>query len=257
MRLEKRIAGEKLNQDAPDTPDIAGERPAKAKDDLGCPVVAGRHDRGVVLVLEGGRAKINQSNLRVQEHLPLCSLTAHRRARRRNLPIVGKCLVFAVAQQDVLRLQIGVDQVQIMEDCVSGSANHTLQASADLRSLSLTSYARKELPREVLDLAVRKGHKVVALEEVEHALAQQVHNDADVAAEVEAVAEMDAAVPVLGIICPERLEHPQLDLARLAVFLHRADDLDGNKLVGDLISRLDHLAERALAEQLVYRIYFC
>jgi hypothetical protein len=51
-----------------------------------------------------------------------------------------------------------------------------------------------------LDLAVRERNESIALEEIKHALIEQVHDDADVAAVVEAIPEMDASIPVLLIV---------------------------------------------------------
>lgn len=41
MRLEQGITGEEFNKDAPDTPDIAGERPSQSEDDLRSSVMPG------------------------------------------------------------------------------------------------------------------------------------------------------------------------------------------------------------------------
>lgn len=67
-----------------------------------------------------------------------------------------------------------------------------------------TGNAGEQLTSEALDLAVRKRHKAIALQKVKDALAKEVHNDADVAAIVEAVSQMDTAIPVLLVICFER-----------------------------------------------------
>jgi hypothetical protein len=73
----------------------------------------------MILVLEGCRAKIDQPDLRVQQDLSLAGLAvAVVGTGRWYLPIVREGLVLVVAQEDVLGLQIRVDQVEIMEDCV-------------------------------------------------------------------------------------------------------------------------------------------
>lgn len=113
-----------------------------------------------------------------------------------------------------------------------------------------TSNAGEQLAGKVLNLAVGEGHKVVALKKVEHALTKQVHNYAYVAAVVEAVAQVDASVAVLLVVDLERGEHPQFDLASIAVLLDRPNDLDGDKLVAMSVLGLDNLAKRALAQQL-------
>jgi hypothetical protein len=114
----------------------------------------------------------------------------------------------------------------------------------------LTSNAGEKLAGKVLDLAVGKWYEVVTLKEVEYTLAEKIHDDADVSSVIEAVSEVNAAVPVLGVVGSECLQDPEFDLTRLAVLLHGADDLDGDKLVGCLLPRLHDLAERSLAKEL-------
>ena len=47
-----------LHQDAADAPDVAGEGPAQAQDDLGGPVVPRGHHAAVVVGVKGGAAKV-------------------------------------------------------------------------------------------------------------------------------------------------------------------------------------------------------
>lgn len=51
----------------------------------------------------------------------------------------------------------------------------------------LTCNAGEQLLCKMLDLAAGKGHKIIALQEVEDALAEQVGDDADVVPKVEAL----------------------------------------------------------------------
>lgn len=71
----------------------------------------------MVLVLEGGRTKVDEADLRVKKDLPLRRLTVDRLRRRRHLAVVRKCLILVVAEKDVLGLEIGVDQVEVVKDC--------------------------------------------------------------------------------------------------------------------------------------------
>ena len=57
------------------------------------------------------------------------------------------------------------------------------------------------------------------------------------------------ALLVEGILLLEPIKHADLDLARVAVLLDRADDLDRDVLPRLQVARLDDLAERALAQQ--------
>ena len=78
-------------------------------DDLGCAVVSGLHDGGVVLVVEGGAAEVNQPDLRVLQDSDLAQPPAL-------LPVLRRGVVFvrvAVVKQDVLRLQVRVRQPDI------------------------------------------------------------------------------------------------------------------------------------------------
>ena len=51
------------------------------------------------------------------------------------------------------------------------------------------------------------------------------------------------------ILLLEPVEHADLDLARVAVLLDRADDLDRDVLARVKVPRLDHLPKRPLAQQ--------
>ena len=119
----------------------------------------------------------------------------------------------------------------------------------------LTGNTRKQLPSKALNLAVGEWHEAVSFEEVEHALAQQVHDDADVVPEVKAVPKMYTPVPVLLVVRLERLENSKLDLARISILLHGANDLDGDQLIASPVVGLDDLAEGTLAKQLDDTIY--
>lgn len=66
VRLEQGISREELHKDAPYAPDVTGVGPAQPDDDFGCPVMAGRYNRGVVFILERGRAKVDEADLRVE-----------------------------------------------------------------------------------------------------------------------------------------------------------------------------------------------
>lgn len=201
----------------------------------------------MVLVLKGGRTKIDEPDLRVKQDLPLRRLAVDRLRRRRHLAVVRECLILVVAEKDVLGLEVGVDQVEVVEDCARSAC---IPDPPTCRMAPRTSNAGEQLAGKVLNLAVGEGHKVVALEEVEDALAKQVHNYAYVAAVVEAVAQVDASVAVLLVVDLERGEHPQFYLASIAVLLDRPNDLDGDKLVAMSVLGLDNLAKRALAQQL-------
>lgn len=54
-------------------------------------------------------------------------------------------------------------------------------------SRQLTGDASEELPCEALYLAAREGHKSVALQKVEYALAKKIGNNTYVISEIEAI----------------------------------------------------------------------
>ncbi|KAK3088969.1 hypothetical protein LTR53_019838, partial [Teratosphaeriaceae sp. CCFEE 6253] len=80
---------------------------------------------------------------------------------------------------DVLRLEVGMDEVEVVQE----------------------GDAAQQLPGEGLDVRAGEGHEAALLEEVEDGEAEQGGDDADVAAPVEAVPQLDAAVPVLLVGC--------------------------------------------------------
>ena len=62
-----------------------------------------------------------------------------------------------------------------------------------------TGDAREQLAGKELDVRIREWRETIALQKVEHALAVEVGDDADVVPEVEAVAQMDAPVAVATV----------------------------------------------------------
>jgi hypothetical protein len=105
------------------------------------------------------------------------------------------------------------------------------------------------LPGKVLNLAVRKGDKAVALEKVENALPQEIHDDADVASVIEAVSQVDASISIFLVVGLERGQHAKLDSGSIAVFLDGSNDLDSHRLVPLQIAGLYHFAKGALSKK--------
>lgn len=121
----------------------------------------------------------------------------------------------------------------------------------------LTSNAGKQLASKALNLAVREWYEAVALKKVKDTLPEQVGNNADVAAVVETVAEMDTPIPVLIVVGFQCGEHTKFYPRCIPVFLNRPDDFDCHCLVSSSILGLDNLSKGALAEQssdLVYSL---
>jgi hypothetical protein len=105
------------------------------------------------------------------------------------------------------------------------------------------------LSGKVLNLAVRKGDKAVALKKVEDALAQEIHDYTDVASVIEAVSQVDAAIPVFLVVGLERGQNAKLDSRSIAVFLDGSNDLDSHRLVPLQITGLHYFAKSALSKK--------
>lgn len=107
--LEQRITSEKLHQDAANAPDITRKGPSQTKNDLRGPVVPCGYNRRVILVLEGGRTKIDQSDFGIEKDFALSGLSIDGGGRRRYPSAICEGLVGAVTEEDILWLEIGVD----------------------------------------------------------------------------------------------------------------------------------------------------
>lgn len=69
MCLKESIACEELDQYTPDTPDVTLKTPAEIENNFWRSVVASRHNRRMIFVVERGRSKVDQPYLWIQEHL--------------------------------------------------------------------------------------------------------------------------------------------------------------------------------------------
>lgn len=71
----------------------------------------------------------------------------------------------------------------------------------------LTSHTGEQLSSKVLDLTVGERDEIVALQEIEYALAEEVHDNADVAPVVKAIAKVDTTIPVLRVVGLKSRQH--------------------------------------------------
>ena len=149
MRLEEGVASEELHYDASYAPDVAREAPAKLQNDLWCSIMSCRHDRRVIFIVESGRPKINEPNFTVKQYATLPSRPRRSQRRRRYVPVISEGLIQTIHKKDILGLQVGMDEVEVMEE----------------------GDTREELAGEALYLSAWEGHETVALQEVEHTLA--------------------------------------------------------------------------------------
>lgn len=70
----------------------------------------------MVLVLEGGRAEVNQSNLSIEQYLSLRCLSVDSGGGGWNSTAIRERLVRTFAQKDVFWLQVGVNEIQVVQD---------------------------------------------------------------------------------------------------------------------------------------------
>lgn len=115
----------------------------------------------------------------------------------------------------------------------------------------LTGNAGKKLLSKALDMAVGERHKAISLKKVKKARVQQIHDDACVAVEVEAIPKMDAPVFILCVILPQCLQYPQLYLCSVPVLLDGSYHFDSNQFVPSVIVGLNYFPKGTLAKKLL------
>ena len=135
----------------------------------------------------------------------MASLSVGQCGGRRDSSVVRERLVVVVHKKNVLRLQIGVDQIQVVEEGNAG----------------------EELLGKLLDVRAWEGYKLIRLEEIENALPVEIGDDTDVVPKVEAVSKVNAAVHVVLVVGLESGQDPQFDARGFTVLRHRPDDFDG------------------------------
>lgn len=74
------------------------------------------HHRRMILIIKRRTPKINQLNSRTQQHPPKLRTPARQTARAWYIPVIGKSLIDMTEQEDILRLQVGMHEVQIVQE---------------------------------------------------------------------------------------------------------------------------------------------
>lgn len=116
MRLIERVTSEEFHKNTSDTPDITRKAPAQVEDDLRGPIMArGDHGR-MVLIVEGSGTEIDQPNLAVKEDTSLPSVAGVCVGGGGDGAVVGEGLVVVADEEDVFRLKVGMDEVEVMKD---------------------------------------------------------------------------------------------------------------------------------------------
>lgn len=149
----------------------------------------------VIFVIECGAPEVNKIDVWRQQDSPELRAPCGQGTARRDVPVVGEGLVGVTQEQNVLRFEIGMDEVEVVQ---KGDGS-------------------KELPRESLDVRTRERHEAGRLEKVENAEAEQRRDDADVASPIEAVPKLNAAVAVVGIGSLECLQDAKLNATSITI----------------------------------------
>ena len=165
--------------------------------DLWCSVVSRAHDRAVIFIVESGRSKINQVDLRRKQHSPELGTSCCESGRRGYVAVVGEGLIRMTEQEDVFRLQIGVNEVEIVKECDGA----------------------EQLPSKGLDMRTREWNETAGFQKVEDTEAKKRRDDADVTAPVEAIAQLNTAIVVALIGGAQSLQHPKLDSRCVAILV--------------------------------------
>lgn len=151
-----------------------------------------------------------------------------------------------IQQQDVLWFEIGVDEVQVVEE----------------------GDGPEQLAGKGLNVRAWEWHKGATLKEVKDRQPQERCDDANVTSPVEAVAQLDTSIAVVLVCLSKCLQDSKFNATSIAVLSsvsvlcsstvgsqgnadlrHSSDDLDGHLLAVANINRSHDFAKRSLAEE--------
>jgi len=213
--LEKGDTKRHLKDDAADGPDVAGLGPAQLHDNLWGPIMPGRDNRGVMLVVKGGASKVNEPDLRVDNAV-----------NRGTTPRIKLGSERGIIEENVLWLQVGVrDPVPVQE-----------------------VYREAEVIGNLADMINGIRLVRVLLQELKHALPKHLKGDAHVPVEVEPVQHGYAEVLAARVILHQFVQHVDLQLGGVLVPRNVLDHLERDEAVAHEIVALDHLAKGSLAQ---------
>ena len=112
--LKEGIACKELHQDTSNAPDVAREAPSQIQNDFGRPIMPGRNNGRMILVIERRRAKVNESDFAVQKDTTLTCVTGIRVRGGGDGAIVGESLIGTANEKNVFGLEVGVNEIQVM-----------------------------------------------------------------------------------------------------------------------------------------------
>ena len=78
----------------------------------------GRYNGGVIFVVECCGAEVDQPDLWVQENLPVTCGASSCSGAGWYIAVVGKGLIGIINQENILRFEISVDQIEVVKDCI-------------------------------------------------------------------------------------------------------------------------------------------
>ena len=149
----------------------------------------------MILIVECGRTKINQSNLTIKQDSSLSGSPCRAVGGRWYVAVVSKCLILVVDQQNIFWFEVGMNEIEIMKDYSNISAS-----TFNRTTIGLTGNTGEQLSCKVLNLTAWERHETIALEKVEHTLTKQVCDNANMIAEVKGVSQMYAFVSIRLVI---------------------------------------------------------
>lgn len=70
----------------------------------------------MILIVKCGRPKINQIDMRTQQHPSELRTPRIQSTTARDIPIIRKSLIVVVEKQDVLRFEVGMDEIEVVKE---------------------------------------------------------------------------------------------------------------------------------------------
>lgn len=128
------------------------------ENDLRRAVVSCADDRAVVLIIERRASKVDKVNLRAEQDATEFGRPGRQCARGRNVAVVSEGLVSMAQEQDILGLEVGVNEVEVVEE----------------------SNGPEQLSGESLNVRAGEGHEGAAFEEVKDREPEKRGDDANV-----------------------------------------------------------------------------
>ena len=132
--------------------------------------MSGAYHGRMIFIIKSGRSEIDQIDVWTQKHPSKLRTPSIQRTTAGYVPVVCESLVIMVEEKDILRLKIGMNEVEVVKE----------------------GYRAEQLACEGLDVRAGKWYEAAVLEEVEDTQAQQRRHYTNVAAPVEALLELNA-----------------------------------------------------------------